>query len=46
MPREANILADNALLLAYYTRQSQITEELIEQVVTDRKQNLDRREAA
>jgi len=42
MPRSANILADNALLLAFYTKQRQITADLIEQVAADRKQNLDK----
>ena len=46
MPREANILADNALLLAYYSKQRQITDKLVNQVAGDRKQNLDRKEAA
>ena len=46
MPREANILADNALLLAYYTKQRRITDEIVQQVAADRKQNLDRKEAA
>jgi general secretion pathway protein A len=45
MPREANILADNALLLAFYTKQPQITGELIHQVAADRAQNLSRRGA-
>jgi len=45
MPREANILADNALLLAYYTRQRSITPEVIEQVATDRTLNLSRKGA-
>jgi type II secretory pathway predicted ATPase ExeA len=46
MPREANILADNALLLAFYTKQRQITGELITQVASDRTLNLSRKEAA
>jgi general secretion pathway protein A len=46
MLREANILADNALLLAFYNRQKQIDEELINQVADDRHVNLDRREIA
>ncbi len=46
MPREANILADNALLLAYHTKQPRITQELIVQVATDRRDNLARKEAA
>lgn len=46
MPREANILADNALLLAFYKRQKPITEGLIHQVAADRQQNLSRKEVA
>lgn len=46
MPREANIVADNALLLAYHKRQRSITEELITAVASDRRDNLGRREAA
>lgn len=42
MPREANILADNALVLAYYTQKRQITAALIAQVVADRSLNLSR----
>ena len=44
-PREANILADNALLLAYYTKQRQIGQALVEQVASDRRDNLGRKEA-
>jgi general secretion pathway protein A len=46
MPREANILADNALLLAYYQRSPIISDELVRQVATDRQQNLARKEPA
>ncbi len=46
MPREANILADNALLLAYYQQQLQIGPGIIEQVAQDRHHNLARKEAA
>ncbi len=46
MPREANILADNALLLAFYQKQRQIQREQVEQVAADRFENLNRREAA
>ena len=46
MPREANILADNALLLAFYQKQRQIQREQVEQVAADRWENLNRREAA
>lgn len=43
MPREATILADNALLLAYHKRQRQITGELIQQIAADRRENLARK---
>jgi type II secretory pathway predicted ATPase ExeA len=46
MPREANILADNALLLAFYKREKRIKADLIHQVSADRQQNLSRKEAA
>ena len=46
MPREANILADNALLLAFYSQQRQISKEVVQQVAADRQQNLARKEAA
>jgi len=46
MPREANILADNALLLAYYRHEPQISHKLVEQVAADRKANLSRKAAA
>ena len=46
MPREANILADNALLLAFYQKQRQIEREQVEQVAADRWENLTRREGA
>ena len=45
MPREANILADNTLVLAFHTKQRRITDELIQQVAADRRQNLSRKEA-
>lgn len=45
-PREANILADNSLLLAFYKRQAQIGEQLVQEVATDRRENLSRREVA
>src|SRR4051794_29006068 len=41
MPREANILADNALLLAYYRKLTEIGAELINQVAEDRRYNLE-----
>jgi general secretion pathway protein A len=40
MPREANILADNALLAAYYQKQRRIDDELIHAVASDRISNL------
>jgi general secretion pathway protein A len=43
MPREANILADNALLLACLDKQTKITEELVNQVAKDRRENLTRK---
>ena len=46
MPREANILADNALLAAYYQHASVIDADHITAVATDRHENLARREAA
>lgn len=46
MPREATILADNALLLAYYNKMRAITDELVHEVAADRRQNLERKEAA
>lgn len=44
MPREANILADNSLLLAYHKKQQQITGDLVHQVATDRNENLSGKE--
>lgn len=46
MPREANILADNALLLAFYQQHHQIAADVVEQVAADRLLNLSRKEAA
>lgn len=46
MPREANILADNALLLALYKQQPEISEGIIEEVASDRARNLSKKEAA
>jgi general secretion pathway protein A len=46
MPREANILADNALLLAFFNQQKQIEQEIVQQVVTDRLENLSKKEVA
>jgi general secretion pathway protein A len=46
MPREANILADNALLLAFYKQERQITEALIHEVAEERHANLARKAVA
>jgi general secretion pathway protein A len=46
MPREANILADNALLLAFFQQQKQIEQEIVQQVVADRLANLEKKEVA
>jgi len=46
MPREANILADNALLLGYYKDERTISAELVDQVAADRRANLTTKEAA
>ena len=46
MPRETNILADNALLVAYYNKQQQIGPEIIEMVATDRNEKLTRKAVA
>jgi general secretion pathway protein A len=40
MPREANILADNTLLAAYYQKQRQIDGTLVNVVASDRNENL------
>jgi type II secretory pathway predicted ATPase ExeA len=45
MPREANILADNALLLAYHTKRSRITDQIVQQVAADRREHLGQKEA-
>ncbi|MCA9643797.1 MAG: hypothetical protein KC492_24055, partial [Myxococcales bacterium] len=45
MPREANILADNSLLLAFHRSTQRIGKEVVEQVAGDRTSNLERREA-
>ena len=42
---EANILADNSLLLAFLKGQRQITRELALAVAADRRDNLERKEA-
>ncbi|MEZ4554199.1 MAG: AAA family ATPase [Dehalococcoidia bacterium] len=46
LPREASILADNALLLAFYRKSPTITAELVREVAADRQQNLTGKEAA
>ena len=46
MPREANILADNALLLGYYKDERTISAELVDQVAADRRANITTKEAA
>jgi len=40
VPREANILADNALLLAYSLKERQIADEIVEAVAANRFENL------
>jgi general secretion pathway protein A len=46
MPREANILADNALLISYYKKEREISAETVLEIADDRHQNLSRRGAA
>jgi type II secretory pathway predicted ATPase ExeA len=46
MPREANILADNALLAAFYQQARVIDADHINAVASDRQENLSRKEAA
>jgi len=46
MPREANILADNSLLVAFYNKQKQIDDALIDAVAGDRRQNLSKKGSA
>jgi type II secretory pathway predicted ATPase ExeA len=46
MPREANIVADNALLLAHLKGAAQIDAGIVNEVVADRRANLERKEAA
>jgi len=43
MPREANILADSALLLAFTQRERQITGDLVEAIAQDRSEALSRK---
>jgi general secretion pathway protein A len=45
MPREANILADNSLLLASMDKQLKIAGEIVHQVALDRNENLNRKGA-
>ena len=45
MPREANILADNALVAAYYQQARVIDAELVSAVAADRTENLSKLEA-
>ncbi len=45
MPREANILADNALVAAYYQQAPGIDADLVSAVAADRSENLSRLEA-
>jgi general secretion pathway protein A len=45
MPREANIVADNALLLAHLKGAAQIDAGIVNEVVGDRRDNLERKEA-
>lgn len=46
MPREACIVADNALLLAFHRREPEISPDVINQVASDRQHNLAGKEAA
>lgn len=45
-PREANILADNALLLAFLQKKDRIDAPVVRAVADDRRQNLRRKEAS
>lgn len=45
IPREANILADNSLLLAFHKQHREIDVQTVEAVASDRRQNLGRKEA-
>jgi general secretion pathway protein A len=44
MPREANILADNALLLAHLKGERHISRDMVVEVVADRAENLGKKE--
>lgn len=46
MPREANILADNSLLLAFHGQTKLISRGIVEAVANDRAENLSRKEGA
>ncbi len=46
MPREANILCDNALLISYYKKEHEISAETVTEIADDRHQNLSKRGAA
>lgn len=46
LPREASILADNSLLLAFYRKSPSIDGRLVREVAADRLQNLTGKEAA
>ena len=46
MPREAAILADNALLLAYLRKQKRVGPDIVEMAAKERKVNLEGEEAA
>jgi general secretion pathway protein A len=45
-PRAATILADNALLIAYLQGEKRVTASIVETAATDRRTNLDGKEAA
>jgi type II secretory pathway predicted ATPase ExeA len=46
MPREANILADNSLLLAFVRKERHIGQTVVEEAVMDRQLNLSRKGAS
>ncbi|MCA9852250.1 MAG: AAA family ATPase [Dehalococcoidia bacterium] len=46
MPREANILADNALLLAFHKQTKTIDEAVVQAIANDRTENLSRKEGS
>ncbi|MCC6236798.1 MAG: AAA family ATPase [Dehalococcoidia bacterium] len=45
-PREANILADNSLLLAFHRQSRTVSRAIVQSVADDRRENLARKEAA